>query len=119
MGMTFSELSQIQELLPFAAWRRRYADGDPNEANISAAEGMVMKFLTALQAVSGSRDTILELSKNVVLALNRLGGVEGSMGNIIETQEREELCDLINGAARIAGLDEDERVDITELRREW
>jgi hypothetical protein len=119
--MTTFSLSQVQKLLLFAAWRCRCADGDPlfNEANISAAEAIVTQFLIALPAASGSRDTILELSKNVVLELNRLGGVEGSMGNFIETLEREELCDLINGAARIAGLDEDERVDITEPWREW
>lgn len=58
---------------------------------------------------------IREAVKNAVLGLNALN--EGCDGSLIETDQREELCQLILVAAVQAGLDTDE--DITEEWREW
>lgn len=116
-----SDLSKLRDLLPTHAWRQRHADGDSrfNEGNISATETVLTEFLLTLPAASGSREAILDVVKNVVIALNHLGGFEGTLGNFIETEEREELCEFIVRAAQIAGLATEANVDITEEWREW
>ena len=121
MMTTTSDLSKLRDMFPTHAWRRRSADGDSrfNEGNIAATETALSEFLLTLFAAAGSRESILDVVKDVVIALNHLGGIEGALGNFIETQEREELCQFIGRAARIAGLDAEATVDITEEWREW
>ncbi|WP_016760742.1 hypothetical protein [Leptospira weilii] len=102
-------------------WKQRYADGDTsfNDENIAATEEILTKFLKNLSKNSGSQEEILKIVKEVVLSLNRIGGFDGTLGNFIKTEEREELCDFINHAARVSGLEEDDSLDITEEWREW
>lgn len=72
-----------------------------------------------LAAVGGgaklSEQEILAHVEKAVLDLNELNDKCG--GALIETDQREYLCELILRAARDAGLDTDE--DITEEWREW
>lgn len=51
-----------------------------------------------------------------MLELNKLN--DDSDGALIETSEREQLCDIIIAAAQQAGLESDED-DITYEWREW
>ncbi len=60
-------------------------------------------------------DQILAAAKQAVLNLNALNKECG--GRLIETDQREDLCELILVAAKLAGLESDE--DITEEWREW
>ena len=60
-------------------------------------------------------DQILAAAKQAVLNLNALN--KESDWRLIETDQREELCELILIAAKLAGLETDE--DITEEWREW
>ncbi|WP_017850767.1 hypothetical protein [Leptospira interrogans] len=106
---------------PIGAWKRRYTEGDTlfNDEKIAATEEILTKFLKNLSNNSGSQEEILKIVKEVVISLNHIGGFDGTLGNFIETEEREELCDFINYAARVSGLEEDDSLDITEEWREW
>lgn len=64
----------------------------------------------------GRDEAILAAVKDTVLTLNALNDDCG--GNLIETGEREALCELIEAAARQAGLPPADH-DITEAWREW
>ncbi|MFM9879633.1 MAG: hypothetical protein ACKVOO_04390 [Burkholderiaceae bacterium] len=61
-------------------------------------------------------EAIMEAVKTAVLELNALN--EQSDGGLIETDQREQLCDLIILAASEAGLETGGQ-DITEEWREW
>ncbi|HEY0587341.1 MAG TPA: hypothetical protein VGD52_14495 [Pseudoduganella sp.] len=71
-------------------------------------------FLAAMARTQGDAAIMAEVEKTV-LALNELNDACG--GSLIETGQREDLCDLIERAANQAGLATDE--DITEQWREW
>ena len=60
-------------------------------------------------------DRVSEVVKQVVVKLNMLNAACG--GALIETDQREKLCQLINVVARNAGSKVTE--DITEPWREW
>ncbi len=59
---------------------------------------------------------IMAAVKGAVLALNALN--EKCGGSLIETDQREGICELIIRAAAVAGLQSEEE-DITEEWREW
>jgi hypothetical protein len=54
-------------------------------------------------------------TERAVPALNELN--DRCDGCLIETDQREQLCDILIAAAKNAGLDSDE--DITQAWREW
>ncbi len=87
------------------------------QADIDRCSLILDGFLNALDGAPQpvESDVILEIVKQVVLALNELN--DECEGNLIETDQREHLCDIIILAANEAGLDTDE--DITEEWREW
>ncbi|UOD28443.1 hypothetical protein INH39_23750 [Massilia violaceinigra] len=60
------------------------------------------------------REAIMKEVERVVVALNEF---DERGGGIIETEEREKLCDIIYLVAKDAGLEADE--DITEEWRDW
>jgi hypothetical protein len=62
------------------------------------------------------QEAIMEAVKAAVLDLNELN--EKSEGGLIETDQREQLCELITLAAQEAGLETNGQ-DITEEWREW
>lgn len=59
---------------------------------------------------------VLEIVKTAVLELNAIN--EETEGSLIETDQREQLCEIIIVSAREAGLVSDE-YDITEQWRDW
>lgn len=71
-------------------------------------------FLAAMARTQGEAAIMAQVEKTV-LALNELN--DACDGNLIETGQREDICELIEGAAKQAGLVTDE--DITEQWREW
>ncbi|KAF1066784.1 MULTISPECIES: hypothetical protein [unclassified Variovorax] len=103
------------------------ADHDPEfdpgytQAEVDRCAEIVDEYLATLAAIDeaseAKRDAaILAAVERVVLQLNRLN--EDSEGSLIETDQREDLCELIIAAASHAGL-ETEGEDITEEWREW
>lgn len=98
---------------PTDAWRARMKAGDASftEAKIAAAEKVLRAFIDGVDAdPNGALGA-------AVKGLNAIGGFDGSMGNFIETTEREELVPFLLGAARAAGAKG--KGDLTEDLREW
>ncbi|MGH8081628.1 MAG: hypothetical protein ACREP7_13720 [Lysobacter sp.] len=88
-----------------------YGDGDIDEC-----ERIIDRFLDAIGAAERDRDAAVVAVKRAVLALNALNA--RCAYNLIETDQREGLCELILGAAnRVGAVGRDE--DITEAWREW
>lgn len=77
--------------------------------------GRVIDDFLAAVAKAGDEQAILAEVKKTVLALNALN--DECDGALIETDQREELCELILNAANKAGLATGD--DITEQWREW
>jgi hypothetical protein len=86
------------------------------EKDIDQCAAVVDAYLAKLAKGSGmSQDSIRDAVKKAVLALNALN--EECEGSLIETDQREDLCQLVLMTATQAGLDTDE--DISEEWREW
>lgn len=87
---------------------------DYSEADVEECARIVDSYL---QEMSGTRDraAILKSIERTVLRLNDLNSRCG--GCLIETGQREDLCEIILVAARQAGSGTDE--DLTEAWREW
>lgn len=93
-------------------------DGDPDECDYSQAEidecmSIVDGYLTAIQTAPSDR--WIPLIRETVESLNRLN--DRCDGALIETDQREDLCQIILVAARRAGMPE--QGDVTEEWREW
>lgn len=75
---------------------------------------IIDEYLVAMRTARGEHAIMAQVEKTV-LALNALN--DECDGSLIETDQREELCELIQRAAAEAGLEA--REDITEQWREW
>jgi hypothetical protein len=91
--------------LPTARWREDMADGDDNFTE----EGIV--------AVEDEK--VLEAMKAAVLSLNEIGGLDGRFESLVETSEREELCEYLFAVARNSGLVLAPGEDPTYEWRDW
>lgn len=97
---------------------------DPNsfvgysQVNVDQCEKTLDMFLADLANVAEAarQEQILSVVRKVVLGLNKVN--EDCDSRLIETQEREQLCEFITIAAQQAGLVSDEE-DITYEWREW
>lgn len=95
-------------------------DAGYTQAHIDQCEQHLDAFLVDLSQVSepGKQAKILLAVKTVVLNLNELN--EACDSPLIETLEREYLCEFIITAAKQAGLEiNDDDDDITYEWREW
>jgi hypothetical protein len=92
------------------------ADAGYSDGEIDECERIIDRFLDAIVAAQGDRVAGRAAIKQAVLALNALNARCGY--NLIETDQREGLCELILGAAAQAGAVQGEE-DITEQWREW
>ncbi len=90
-----------------------------SEDDVRTCETLLVAYVTVLAAMPNPTDTaIMAEVKNVVLALNDLS--EKTDYGMIETMEREAICEIIQAAALAAGLStlpEDD--DVTGEWREW
>jgi hypothetical protein len=93
-------------------------DAGYTQEHIDRSNEILDAFVSKLEQVSDSnRNTeIMEAVKTAVLELNALN--EECDGSMIETDQREQLCEIIISAAKEAGLVTSE-YDITEEWREW
>lgn len=94
-------------------------DAGYTQEEIDSCDMLLESFFEELRHVPvASKDAaIMAAVKTLVLALNSLN--EDCDWSLIETDQREMLCEIIIGAARHAGLQSDPDVDITEEWREW
>jgi hypothetical protein len=96
------------------------ADGDGggyDKNDIQKCDDILRDFMKRLERLEDSapETTILHCVKKAVLELNALN--DSVDGSLIETDQREDLCEYLLLAAQSAGLDRED--DITEEWREW
>ncbi|MDM5180209.1 hypothetical protein PO883_23790 [Massilia sp. DJPM01] len=103
-----------------AAYMRRCAEDPASEAPYTQAEidecaSILDTYAAAVEKLPkpAAPAAIMKEVERVVLALNALD----ERASMIETEERESLCDIIFLIAKDAGLEADE--DITEQWRDW
>lgn len=78
--------------------------------------GLILgNFLVDLECAKHDKGKILDSVKIAIEKLNKLN--EQLNGELIETEQREDLCDFIMKAVIRAGLDTED--DVTEEWREW
>jgi len=87
------------------------------ESDIQKCDKILQEFLSDLQQLgpSAGEQQILDCVKRAVLVLNKLNDDVG--GGLIETDQREDLCEYILFAAKQSGLQAEG--DVTEEWREW
>ncbi len=87
------------------------------EADVQKCDTILREFIAGLPKPGQRADEpqILACVKRAVLALNQLNAEAG--GGLIETDQREDLCEYILCAAKQSGLESDD--DVTEEWREW
>ena len=117
-------IPEIQAFLsetPITQWRKRMAQGDDmfSEESITAVEKALTEYVQTLcEAVQ---------KKNATTVYNSMGKLVKKLNKInnkykyglIETMEREELCEWMNAIIRKTGLELADDVDITDEYREW
>lgn len=91
-------------------------DAGYTQEHVDQCDSILLDFLANVQAHSGAQaSVIMNDVKTLVLALNALN--EKCDCAIIETDQREGICALINNAAEKAGLVLEN--DVTDEWREW
>ena len=83
--------------------------------DVKTCEEILLEFIDALSRADENKEIIMGQVKETVLALNVLN--EKCEYELIETDQREDICKLIITAVKVAGLKTDE--DVTEEWREW
>lgn len=93
-------------------------DAGYTQDHIDQCMSLLDTFLATLKNVppEGKTEFIMAAVKHLVLGLNAVN--ESCDGAMIETDQREQLCEIIITAAKDAGLESDE-YDVTEEWREW
>jgi hypothetical protein len=95
-------------------------DFDPgySQVHVDRCREILDVFFEELQAIPGEdrNAEIMEVVQSVVTELNELN--DETEGGLIETDQREQLCEIIILAAKEAGLVTDV-YDITEEWRDW
>lgn len=101
-----SDLQAIRDHLKITSWTEKHRDGlkQYSKENCARVQQVFVKLLTALENLpTGNNAQAEALIKAAVLELNRLN--ESTGGDVLETSEREELCELFDDIATAAGLD--------------
>ncbi len=93
-------------------------DAGYTQKHIDQCSKIIDEFFSALKNTPDLKknESILKTVKATVVKLNKLN--DKCDGSIIETDQREQLCELIITAAKHAGIESNED-DITEEWREW
>jgi len=116
-----SDLELIKEHLDIMSWTEKKDEGleQYTKKNCKTAQTIILRLITQLENVEES-DILKkeELIKECVLELNKFN--ETLDGSFIETEEREELCDLFDNIADAAGLNVQDYPDgIASKWRNW
>lgn len=99
------------------AYMEEWGGVDYTKEDVAKCEAVLHRFLDALAAFAAPTDELIMAEvETVVLAINELNEAAGY--TMIETGEREAICEIIQSAAEACGL-QDVPDDVTEEWREW
>ena len=124
MGIQISgELRHIKErvlegMLSYMKREDGEADfNDYSQEDVERCASILDRYMSSVldPSIHGESGSIMAAVKSAVLELNDLN--EQCEHSLIETDQREDICELIINAASLAGLDGN--ADITEEWREW
>ncbi len=102
---------------PMLRFIHEFDDELYTEDDVNAVRALLEAYVEALAALKDPTDAqIMEQVRDVVLTLNRLN--QDREYPMIETEEREMLCEVIQRCAEDCGL-KDAPHDVTEEWREW
>ena len=113
------EIQAFLSEIPIPEWRQRMAEGDDmfSEESITAVETTLTEYVQTLCEAMQKKNatTVYNSMDKLVKKLNKINDKYG----LIETMEREELCEWLNTLIRKTGLELADNVDITDEYREW
>ncbi|WP_316832917.1 hypothetical protein [Pedobacter aquatilis] len=114
------KLENTKTYYPFAKWREAYNDGlkQYTQENCDKAQHIFDELISELSA-KGQEATKAEKEKlfgKAVLSLNKLSE---EIDDLIETMEREDLCELIDQITIAAGLNPKDYADGEGIADEW
>ncbi len=118
------QLEKAKSFYPFDKWRENFHDYEMaqyTEENCAAAENVFNRLINDLKKVGEGGDSTIKLNffEKAILQLNDLNNREEGL---IETGEREDLCDLIDELTYACGLNPEDYADgygIADLWRDW
>lgn len=118
------KLLKTKELYPFAKWRKNFFDYEMEqytEVNCNEAKSIFDNLISELIKLGENRSKTKreKCFEDAIISLNNLN--ENEPG-IIETQEREELCELIDQITLASGLNPKNYAEgegIADLWRDW
>lgn len=118
--MTYAEkLNQAKERYPFARWRRAGEGGWElySKENCDKMQAIFDDLIAALveRGEAATDEEKIELFRRAIERTNDLDGETG----MVETGEREDLCELTNVISEAAGLNPDDYGDGEGLASEW
>ncbi|WP_298507162.1 hypothetical protein [uncultured Maribacter sp.] len=112
-------LSNFKSKLPTIEWTKRKLEGDDIFTNesINIIEKLLIDYINQLIKLTSKKNatTIYNSVKKITTSINKAN----DKLQIIDTLEREEICDFINQIVRKTGLNIDSTIDLTEDWREW
>lgn len=86
-----------------------------SEDDIERCRKLLVDFVTSVETASNWQEAVVCVKK-AVIALNKLN--EECRGQLIETDQREEICHLLVTATHLRGFNA-EKTDITYEWRKW
>lgn len=118
------KLDRTKKLYPFENWRNNFIEYEMeqySEGNCNAAKNIFDTLINKLNKLgeNGNKQEKEKCFEVAVISLNELNDKDDSL---IETGEREDLCELIDQITIAAGLNPKEYADgegIADLWREW
>ena len=116
-----SDLELIRDNLNIMSWTEKKENGlrQYTKKNCKKAETIILNLIGELESVD-QNDFIAkeELIKQCILNLNKFN--DGFDGSFIETEEREELCDLFDNIADAIGINvQDYQDGVASKWRDW
>jgi hypothetical protein len=120
--MTCQEkLENLKCSYPFGRWREAYHEGldQYTKENCDKVEAVLDNLIASLSQLgeNGATDRKVEMFRIAVQSLNILNN--DNDGSLIETEEREELCELFDEITLAVGLDPDNFGEGEGIASEW
>lgn len=118
MDLKYYKEQTIENVItPMIEFMEEWDDCDYTREDVQRCHERIDSYLEALDAMSEPDDeAIMEQVRELILDLNELNDAAGY--SLIETDAREEICEIIQNSAIDRGL-QHYSDDITEEWREW